>query len=222
MVVASLATCFANHAVSQGTFRNLDFELAQVSPLAPPGTPLTAAAGIPLWTAYAGGVEQSSILYNALYIGDLGVALLSSGPLDPYGSAVIQGNFTVVLQAGAGGSGNTTISQTGLIPANALALLFTASMPYGAGWTVSIGSQTIPVVELHQINSYYALYGADMSSFAGRSETLSFTALTGLGPPVNMYLDAIQFSSTPVPEPSAFALAALGALGLARFRKGGS
>jgi hypothetical protein len=64
----------------------------------------------------------------------------------------------------------------------------------------------------------YDIYTADISAYAGQTGQLLFT----VPPYVNSaILDNIQFSSSPVPEPAALALAALGAglLGCLRRRQ---
>ena len=109
--------------------------------------------------------------------------------------APIQGNYMPVLQADLinGQPASAAISQTGTLPASAQTLLFTASLPYGAGWSVSLGGQNLSVVSLGTDGNEYGYYGANISSFAGQTETLQFTALTG-APSVNMALDDIVFS----------------------------
>ena len=64
----------------------------------------------------------------------------------------------------------------------------------------------------------YNIYAADISEFAGHTGQLLFTVPPYTG---SDELDYIQFSSVPVPEPSEFGLAVLGALllGLRRWRK---
>ena len=54
----------------------------------------------------------------------------------------------------------------------------------------------------------YNIYAADVSAYAGQTAQLLFTAVAGNAG----MLDNIQFSSTAVPEPNQFALAALGTL----------
>ena len=207
-------------AHAQGTFRNLDFELAQVPTSTPPSTLVPASEALPLWTAYVGNNQQSTVLYNNLYLGQAVVALLSSDPRNPFPNGVIQGNYTAVLEAGAGG--DAAISQTGTIPPGTKSILFEANMPAASGWTISVGGVTIPVVQVSQVNSYFSLYGGDISAFAGRTEELRFTALLGQGTPDNMFLDAIQFSSSPIPEPSETAMIAFGGLLFILIRVAGS
>jgi hypothetical protein len=68
----------------------------------------------------------------------------------------------------------------------------------------------------------YTVYGADVSAWAGQTAQLSFTTFAE-NPHQNnqyLYLDAIQFSTQSIPEPSTFALAGLGSLfvGFRRWR----
>jgi hypothetical protein len=144
------------------------------------------------------------------------LAILSSNFVE-----AIPGNaYTILLQAGIGLEHPASISQTGLIPPTAESILFQASFPYAAGWQVSIGGQAIPVTQISTVDASYRVYAGDVSAFAGEVETLEFTALEGSGPTVNLYLDAISFSSSPIPEPSVLCLSAFGGLLLA-WRYGG-
>jgi hypothetical protein len=57
----------------------------------------------------------------------------------------------------------------------------------------------------------YTLYGADIHALAGQTAELDFTLLGNVD--INtIFLDSIQFSSQPIPEPGVYGLAALGAL----------
>jgi hypothetical protein len=60
----------------------------------------------------------------------------------------------------------------------------------------------------------YTLFGADIQSWQGLSAELSFTMIAERPHVDNLYvfLDSIQFSDQPVPEPSTFCLLGLGAL----------
>jgi hypothetical protein len=80
---------------------------------------------------------------------------------------------------------------------------------------VSLGGQNLSYFALSN-GPNYTLYGGNIpSAFAGKSEQLMFSALEG----ENFWeIDDIQFSSSPVPEPSELALAALGTL-LLGFRR---
>ncbi|MDD5139103.1 MAG: PEP-CTERM sorting domain-containing protein [Verrucomicrobiales bacterium] len=62
----------------------------------------------------------------------------------------------------------------------------------------------------------YTLYGGDISGFAGQTTQMTFS---DVGIFANFWnIDNIQFSSSPIPEPSMLALCILGAL-LLGFRR---
>ncbi len=88
-------------------------------------------------------------------------------------------------------------------------------MPFGGSLLVSLSGQNIPFSVIStELN--YTLYGGNISTFAGQVEQLTFTAPNGNN---NFWeIDDIQFSSSPVPEPSELALGAFGTL-LLGFRR---
>jgi hypothetical protein len=103
------------------------------------------------------------------------------------------------------GSLNTAgIGQTGTIPISAQSLTFW-------GWAgindISFNGQTLPLTVISN-TADYNIYGANISGYAGQTGQLLFTTVPG----GQDFIDNIQFSTLPVPEPSQFALAALGAL----------
>ena len=79
------------------------------------------------------------------------------------------------------------------------------------GLQISFGGEAIAFSETGS-TANYNIYSADVSALAGSSGQLLFSlpAYTS-----NATLDNIQFSTSSVPEPSAFALTALGGLLLA-------
>lgn len=206
-------------APAQGTFRNLDFGLSSVPPSTASGMTVSSASAFPFWNLYVDNNQISTVTYNDLGIGSAEIALLAAN--SPVG-ALVPGHNTAVLQAGILSLARVSagIAQTGVIPTDARSLLFVASAPYDVGWSVTIGSQALPVVQVSPVAPNLFLYGGDISAFAGQTEELRFTALAGSGPPVNMFLGDIQFSQVAVPEPAIPALLAFGGLLLAtRFLK---
>jgi len=214
--LVGLIALLGSEGKSQG-FVNLNFESTT---LASNGTPSTVATtvGLPGWDASIGGISQSTILYNNGTLGNSAVAIQGYGnSLTP----VIAGTFSASLTAGA--TGNASISQTGLIPADSLSLLF-ESYTTGNGLptlSVTINGQDIGISPL-LTTANYTLYGGDISAFAGQTANLAFTAVSDYPQGFGYYvLDNIQFSPTAVPEPSTLGLAALGGAVLAwrRWRK---
>ena len=106
-----------------------------------------------------------------------------------------------------------------MVPANALSIQFKALQFFPRPFTLSLDGQTLPLVSL-EVAPTYTLYGADVTPFAGSNREMRFTAFTPDGGLNNVYLDSIQFSNQPIPEPSVYGLFALGALLLGwRWRK---
>jgi hypothetical protein len=221
IIFATALFSFTQLALAQ-SFVNLDFNSAYIPFGTPSGSTVAASDAIPGWTGYLGVNQQTSVLYDTLALGSAEIAILDSNSQVPG----IPGNsYTVVLQAGYGGTGvgnlSASIAQTASIPSTAKTILFEASLPYSAGWQVTIAGQNIPVTEISSINSGLGVYAGNVSAYAGQLDTLEFTALSGTGSTVNLFLDSISFSNSAIPEPSEFALFTAGALsfGFWRWRK---
>jgi hypothetical protein len=196
--------CAAVSAQAQGTFQNLDFEAATV-PTIPPGqfgSPVAITNGLPGWNGFIGGAAQSEVWHNNVSLGAPILAIL--GPDFPFGR--IDGGFSALL---TGSFQPVSISQDGTVPALSQSLTFKA-IPGNGGFSVSLAGSALQVVQL-QVTPSYTYYGCDVSGFAGQPEELTFTALATASGLNNFYLDSIQFSNQPVPEPNVFALSALGA-----------
>ena len=134
----------------------------------------------------------------------------------------ISGQFTAYLQAGdalgGGGPADAALAQTGLVPLLAQSLRFRAQQFgfYGPGsgdLVVTLNGQPLSLITLSTgIN--YTTYAADIHDWAGQTAELRFTAVATLPrfENNNWFLDSINLASIPVPEPSTFALLAVGAL----------
>jgi len=202
------ATCWRCSA--QG-FINLDFESAAVSDL-PAGQWefVNMANGLPGWNGYWGTNQiTTQATHNSHTVGAVNVGVL--GPNYAPSTEIIAGRYSAIVQAGIDLSGNfvsATIAQIGLVPASAKSVVFSSiSSLDPLFFNVSLDGQVIPMVRISTMGSY-ALFGGDVSSFAGRSAVLRITALP-VGPPGTGFpLDNIAFV---IPEPSAVCLFALGA-----------
>ncbi|HWY30313.1 MAG TPA: hypothetical protein VNX46_06150, partial [Candidatus Acidoferrum sp.] len=197
--VGMILCAFLQMGFSQG-FVNLDFE-NPLLPLTPVYFEVPASDGIPGWTAYVGGNQVNQIVYNTRPLDAAEVTL--QGP----GSSIltpIECNYTVELYGSSRFEPpqSAAIGQTGQIPANARSLTF-----WGYSPDVSFGGQALSLVLLGTTPNY-DIYGADISSFAGQTGQLLFTAQPqSLG-----IIDNIQFSASPVPEPNSLGWFALGGL----------
>ena len=202
--------CAVLSTQAQGTFQNLGFESANLTPI-PAGQYggfVPIANALPGWTGFLGTNQVTQVLHNIYTLGNASIDIL--GPNWSFWS-LIEGQYTLVLQPGAippqFGNFSASITQTGLVPADAKSLQFKAAL--FSPVTVSLAGQTLSLVPL-VTGPNYTLYGADISSLAGQSGALTITALAA--PNTTASFDSFVFSSMPVPEPRVFGLAALGAL----------
>jgi hypothetical protein len=202
-------------ASGQGVFRNLNFE-AVILPLVtndPIGYDRVLISGaMPGWTGYMGTDAQSLVAYNNMTIGSSGISLIGPGL---FGSSRIEGSYTALLQAGfyfnnpGAGRAETSLRQTGVVPVDARSLLLQVNA-FGP-FSVSLGGISLSLIPI-SAGPNYTLYGADISGFAGLAEELKITALPPADLSVgNVWLDGIQFSTAPVPEPGSLALFGMGA-----------
>lgn len=226
---AATLLALSNYTYGQGTFQNLDFE-SPMLPFVPVDTTygfVAASNSLPGWTVYVGTNQQDRVLLNNYFLGTAVVDLLGPGWTD--GPSVIEGAYSVVLQAGRGPDGNplnhvsAAIAQTSLIPLSAMTILFKAKPVLGGPATqfgVSIAGQDISLVPL-QTSGDYTLYGGDISAFAGLTRELRISAIpTPAYQFSSVMVDSIMFSNLAIPEPSTICLFGLGALLLGwRFRR---
>ena len=210
IVVVSL-TC-TSRVYSQAGFQDLGFESAMIVPVSGDlygRVEFTPA--FPGWIGYVGTNVQTLAQYNNIFLDSSGIAIFDTNSFfEP-----IEGNFTAVLAAGlalgTSQPADTTLSQTGFIPAGMQSLLFDALLEGDVGsFAVTINGQMLSLTPL-SITPTHTLYGANISAWSDQTATLAFTVFAEQ-PHVNnnyLYLDSIQFSPSPVPEPAFLSLFAL-------------
>jgi len=210
------------------SFEDLNFESATL--VATNSSPLGAvefAPAFPGWDGTVGGVQATYALLNTVFVDSAGISIINSNYTGfGIGGGVLQGHYTAILQSGVGGSGGSTpsavsLSQTGLVPAGTQSLQFDAYTVFDSSgsFNVTLGGVTLALVVLANYANY-TVYGANIASFADETEPLVFT-VPAETPHVNdeyLYLDSIEFSSSPIPEPSALALVAAGGMWFAWLR----
>ncbi len=203
LAVLCLATYLSRAMLhAQPTFRNLNFEGATIIPVGAGSPSVFASFALPFWTAYVGETGLGTILYNNLTIGSPDVSIHDAASL----FQPLNGNYSVVLQAAAGGNPTASIAQSGQVPADARALIFNAVSVNNL--QVTLAGSPLSLVQLGNTPNY-SVIGADISSFAGQIGELRFTGLNQPIPAVA--LDNIRFSSVEVPEPSVMYLFVIGA-----------
>ncbi len=201
---------FVARSPAQGTFQNLDFENGTFIPIQTNPFFVEPGPALPGWTAHVGTNLAQYVLHNTLSLSTAGVAIW--GPDQPQ-PGLFHGQYYVVLQSGDDPFGGPTrvgarLTQTGTIPGTAQSIRFYFAF---GGITVFFGGQQISLTALGSAPTG-TIYGGDISAFAGQTGELRFQ---GGG-----YLDFIQFSNEPIPEPSTLGLFAFGALFLGwRWRK---
>lgn len=205
-----LTVAGAGCGFSQG-FVNLNFENAVIvqdtSSLDYPYA-IYADRGIPGWTAYTAGAVVSDIIYNDVPLGAPTVTL--QGTNNILNLPLIEGKYFVMLWGAFNDptGGGAAIGQTGQIPASAESLEFWGTI---GGLQAAFDGQPLSFETIGSTPNYN-IYAADISAYAGQTGQLLFTdpyyTNTEGGP---ASIDNIQFSTSPVPEPGAVALAASGA-----------
>jgi hypothetical protein len=224
-----LAVGFVSCAVCASTssaapFKNLNFEQIIGITSAPANfvpfdayQPVDSAAALPFWT-----VQEDNTVANALW----SVPGLDETSVSMVMTNAIEGYFSVNLEAFAFARSpyysTSAISQTGDVPVGAKSLHFLIRSPALAGGQI----QATPIVTLNgtpislftqSSNGGIIEMAGDISSFAGTTSTLKFASAGSTASPTNIFyfeniydLDAISFSTTPVPESSASLLACAG------------
>ena len=185
-------------------FLNLNFESAYNLPGNPGenGVPIPVADALPGWTAYDGDYAYADIYYVSNSFPGSSTAVELVG-----GSLALSGDFSAALDTGA------SISQTGLVPANAESLQFDASSS-ALNLIISLGGQNLTYSTL-STGPNYTVYGANIpAALDGQMETLDLFLNGG-----QSLLDNIEFSPLSVPEPSEWAMIGIGTilLGIRRF-----
>jgi len=217
----------------QGTFQNLDFESADLTPV-PAGqgggdVPLSAA--LPGWNASIGSTAVTEVLQNNSTLGNASIDILGPdwGFIYP---GIIDGNYSVYIQSGGipgGGPGsggvNASLWQDGIVPANAQSLQFKAweDLPPFASFSVTFADNSLTPIAIGSGQSPsgqdYTIYGVNISPYSGQTGQLEFAADFNPNGPSWLLLDDISFSPQAVPEPSPIVLSGIGGLLFGLYRR---
>jgi hypothetical protein len=205
----ALAACAATSAQSQ-TFTNLDFEAAVVTSSIPPFGLLDWNLAAPGWSHSTG----SDIVYQGItHVGINPWFLLVDSANQPDGP--LSGNYSMSFVSGHESSSlsspwiNAYLSQVGVIPTDARSLTLMANGPL----SVSINGAVAPLISLGGSS-----FAVDVSPYSGATAEIRFTN-TSMQFFDAVNLDAIEFSTSPVPEPATWLLLCTGAIGASAFRQ---
>ena len=182
---------------SQG-FMNLNFEAANIQ-LDSFGQ-ISATNAFPGWTVIGANVayDNFSLSGGSITICDTNNGLSLLPPQGKYFAYLASENYP--------GTGNPfSMGQSVTVSPSSESIIFWGSI---GGMQVTFAGQPLNFIVTGSIANY-DIYTADISSYAGQTGQLLFTLPPYLS---NAILDNIQFSSSPVPEPSALGLSALGGL----------
>ena len=215
-------------ALAQGSFQNLDFESANLSNPSGMYNEVPIANALPGWNGSIGGVPVSHVWADGDSAGTATIDVLGPG-WNTVNPGIIDGNYTVYLQAFNTGQGNVSLWQTGTIPANAESLQFSAWQFPSANQAFSVsfaGNSLSPVLLSSGQNpsgQTYDVYGVNIAPYAGQTGQIEFTSLAGNGE-AGLELDDITFSQNAIPEPGTLALFVMGGLafGVRRWRAKGT
>ena len=202
-LVRVLAAMLTMQAYPQGTFQNLDFENGTFIPI--PGDPYGRvywAQAVPGWTGYVSTNQIDWALHNGMFLDNPGIGIWG---LDFPSSGIFHGHCFVALQFGSlsGSFAVCSIAQTGMIPLGTQSIRYLTNQQLIPGFDVTFAGQQIPLSLLGGTPSGNWIWGGDVSVYAGQTGELRFAGGT--------YLDYIQFSTLPIPEPSMLGLMILGA-----------
>jgi hypothetical protein len=156
--------------------------------------------------------DTNTVAYNDIALDAPAVTL--QGTNSQFGYPAIQGQYSILLQGGSFAVPSTSyaaIWQTGQIPVTAESLMYWGGRGSFNGQSqgalqVSFNGQSLTPVAI-STTANYTVWGIDISAYAGQTGELRFTKpWLPTNDSDGVLLDNIQFSSSPIPEPSAFSL----------------
>ena len=199
-------------ALLQGSFGqnflNLDFEQASVppTPVGEYGDSVDPALALPGWIVDGNGAFGVRIVYNNLSLGAPTVSIIGPSFPNETGLSSLEGDYSVLLLFFGNFLGPPTLSQTGMIPADAKSINFLVSN-WATEAQVTLNGVAIPVVSIGD-----GRLAGDVTSFAGLTAQLTFSTTAARGFPQSFYFDDVRFSASSIPEPSSLWLLGIGVL----------
>lgn len=165
---------FLSGAGYSQVFLNLNFEASTIGGADSDQFALASNA-IPGWTAYIGGISQSTIWYNDVPLSAAEVTLQSSNNIHGWPPPV-QGKYCVMLwgnfnpSQGSFYTNSAAIGQTGQIPPWANTITFWGTL---GGMQASFAGHSLNFIQSGTAVNYN-IYTADISNYAGQTGELLF------------------------------------------------
>jgi hypothetical protein len=216
VLLISLTLTVAFFGTRAAPFQNLDFESATLNPI--PNDSFNRVyfdQAFPGWRGNVGGIQETAAFHNGMFLCCSSIAVWGD---ETNRNLSLEGTFSVALHAShdpysspqESRLANTSVAQTGFVPSDAQSLLFRAQV--GGPVEAALGGQPLSLMPV-AVGPNYTVFGADITAWAGQETELRLTAIAQSMGNLTI-LDSIEFSTTPVPEPSTFALLAIaGAFG---------
>ncbi len=203
-------------SVKSDDFKNLDFDSGYVPP-DPAKNQWIPLSGLSGWRPQIGGKDVDHIGWNNVVpLGRANISIVSGSDYRPFqegvGALFLQGGpldgFTLPKLS-------ASVEQTGIVPSNANSLLFRGAL--GLGSEIQINGITQPIYYIgsvqYSLGRSVAIYGVDVSEYAGREMDLRLMATAVRGETVDsMFVDSMRFSAQSVPESGAGILLGIGVL----------
>ena len=200
-------------------FQNLGFDEANTNGVPPNnGGPTTQL--LPGWKLFNVFGETTSIGYNASIIGLNQVVLYDRNFLNFGAPVPLEGKYALGLWPGEGFMQDQALyhlSQIGEVPSDARTIHF---INFASPFDLVVNGQEVPLIYDYPPNYPAPNFNrhipvpavGDVSAFAGQTVELEFiTSLAPLGPGDPLHgIDSIFFSPELIPEPSTWALLAVG------------
>ncbi len=165
-VVAALLYLVCISSLRAQAFQDLDFESAILVPIPSDSfNRVDFGLDLPGWSGFSGTNQLNAALYHNFFLDSTGIGINDSGS-PSFGGGVIQGNYSVFLEAGNSASGppsgpaNASLTQAGLVPAGTKSLSFLA-ITNGA-FMVSLGGVTLNLISSPVAGQSYSLFPADI------------------------------------------------------------
>ena len=216
-VAILVAALLLARASTGQTFQNLDFDSAS-----PISMSTTVADALPGWNAYVGGVRFDQAFYNTIPLDASYVGVFDGNAPSYMPSPLFHEGFGAVLAAGLGG--DVWLTQTGRIPAGPSSISFWTTGP--TGYTTGQHDNTVgfaingeSIVAINGQNAAltavdyegeWTRWSADISAFAGTIAEIRFSLssyyIPGTSGAYEMYLDDVDITGFPVPEPATIVL----------------